>query len=67
VNYATELARISVQPQNYSDENWDEAMILCDKADAEINALEIKYKKLRTAYNDQIRIIEEQANLIERE
>lgn len=81
MNYATELARISVQPQNYSDENWDEAMALCDKADAEITALnaEVKYtrdimlryrdriakdEKLRAAYNDQIRIIEEQADII---
>jgi hypothetical protein len=64
MNYATELARISVQPQNYSDENWDEAMILCDKADTDIAALNAKYEKLRDAYNDQIRIIEEQSGLI---
>ena len=38
-HYALELARISVQPQNYSDENWDEAMALCVEADAEISAL----------------------------
>jgi len=78
MNYATELARISVQPQNYSDENWDEAMALCDKADAEIATLNAdvkytrdimlryrdKYEKLRDAYNDQLRIIEEQSDLI---
>jgi archaellum component FlaC len=47
MNYAAGLARISVQPQNYSDENWDDAMALCDKADAEITTLnaEVKYTR----------------------